>query len=126
MFMRTARLLVIALLAAAAAGFAFQDKIDVTGRWDLSFETPMGARNYATVFTQQGEVVKVVMTTQQGTELKSEGTIKGAEIAWTVIVTGPMGEIPLAFKGKVDGDAMAGTVQISDMGDAEFKAKRLK
>ena len=124
--MRTPRLLVLALLAAAVAGFAFQDKIDVTGRWELTFETPMGARNYITVFAQQGEVVKVVMTTQQGTELKSDGTIKGAEIAWTVVVTGPMGEIPLAFKGKVDGEAMAGTVQISDMGDAEFKAKRIK
>lgn len=124
--MRTARLLALILLTAAAAGFVLQTPVDVTGRWELSFETPMGERVYATVFTQQEQVIKVVMTTPQGTELKSEGTIKGVEIAWTVTVTGPMGEIPLAFKGKVDGEAMAGTVQISDMGEAEFKAKRIK
>lgn len=124
--MRTARFLALILLTAASAGFALQTQVDVTGRWEVSFETPMGTRNYVTVFTQQEQVIKVVMTTQQGTELKSEGTIKGSEIAWTVTVTGPMGEIPLAFKGKVEGEAMAGTVQISDMGEAEFKAKRIK
>jgi hypothetical protein len=126
--MRKHILIILALLAVSAAAAAAlpQAKIDVTGSWELTFETPMGTRVYATAFVQDGEAVKVVMKTQQGTELKSDGKIKANEIAWTVVVTGPMGEIPLTFKGKVDGETIAGTVQISDMGDAEFKAKKLK
>lgn len=120
--------LALVLLAAAltAAPAVAQSKIDINGDWEVKFETPMGERIYAATFTQDGETFKVVMKSQQGTELKSEGTLKGAEIAWTVIVTGPMGEIPLAFKGKVEGETMAGTVGISDMGEAEFKAKKIK
>jgi hypothetical protein len=124
------RTLVIALVLLAASWAASaavrQTKIEVTGDWEVKFETPMGERIYAATFAQDGEKFKVVMKSQQGTELKSEGTLKGDQIAWTVVVTGPMGEIPLAFKGKVEGETMAGTVAIADMGDAEFKAKRIK
>ncbi len=118
----------LVLLAAflSAAPVLAQSPIDINGDWEVKFETPMGERIYTATFAQDGETFKVVMKSQQGTELKSEGTLKGAEIAWTVIVSGPMGEIPLAFKGKVEGETMAGTVGISDMGEAEFKAKRIK
>jgi hypothetical protein len=118
----------LVLLAAflSAAPVLAQSPIDINGDWEVKFETPMGERVYTATFAQDGETFKVVMKSQQGTELKSEGTLKGAEIAWTVIVSGPMGEIPLAFKGKVEGETMAGTVGISDMGEAEFKAKRIK
>lgn len=118
-------LVLLAVFLAATPAIA-QTSIDISGDWEVKFETPMGERIYTATFTQTGETFKVVMKSQQGTELKSEGTLKGAEIAWTVIVTGPMGEIPLAFKGKVEGETMAGTVGISDMGEAEFKAKRIK
>ncbi len=126
--MKKSLTLALVLLAAAltAAPAIAQSKIDINGDWEVKFETPMGERIYAATFTQDGETFKVVMKSQQGTELKSEGTLKGDQIAWTVIVSGPMGEIPLAFKGKVEGETMAGTVGISDMGDAEFKAKKIK
>ncbi|MDD8027505.1 MAG: hypothetical protein PHI34_13445 [Acidobacteriota bacterium] len=119
-------ILLAAAAAASTASFAPQDKIDVTGSWEVKFETPMGERTYKAVFVQEGEIVKVIMKSEQGTEMKSEGTLKGSDIAWTVVVTGPMGEIPLAFKGKVEGETISGTVAIADNGDAEFKAKRVK
>jgi hypothetical protein len=123
--MKKAMALVLVLGAAALAAAA-QSKIDVSGDWEVKFETPMGERVYSASFVQSGEALKVVMKSQQGAEMKCEGTLKGDQIAWTVVVSGPMGEIPLAFKGKVDGEAMAGTVGIAEAGDFEFKAKRIK
>ncbi len=114
------------VLGAAALAAAAQTPIDVSGDWEVKFETPMGERIYAATFSPSGETFKVVMKSQQGTELKSEGTLKGAEIAWTVVVSGPMGEISLAFKGKVADGTMAGTVTMGEGGDFEFKAKRVK
>jgi len=100
--------------------------VDVTGLWTVVFETPMGERTYATSFVQEKDVLQVVMKSSQGTELKTTGRIKGNELEWTVIVTGPMGEIALTFKGKVEGETMAGTVQMGEAGEAEFKAKKEK
>ena len=66
----------------------------------------------------------MTMKSAQGTEMKGEGKIKDKDVSWSVVVNGPMGEIVLAFKGKVDGEAMAGTVTMGDAGEADFKAKR--
>ena len=66
----------------------------------------------------------MTMKSAQGTEMKGEGKIKDKDVSWSVVVNGPMGEIVLAFKGKLDGEAMAGTVTMGDAGEADFKAKR--
>jgi hypothetical protein len=109
----------------AAAGRAQESKSDITGVWEVSFETPMGARTYTAAFVQDKDSLKVTMKSSQGTEMKGEGTIKGNEAAWSVVVSGPMGEIVLAFKGRIDGEAMSGTVAMGDAGETDFKAKRM-
>jgi hypothetical protein len=58
--------------------------------------------------------------------LKGAGKIKGNALEWMVVVSGPMGDIPLTFKGKVEGQSMAGKVQMGDAGDSEFTAKKVK
>ena len=116
----------IAILGLFSVGLAQAPKIEVTGVWALVFETPMGERTYMTSFVQEKETLQVVMKSSQGTELKSVGKIKGNELEWTVVVSGPMGEISLTFKGKIDGETMAGTVQMGEAGEAEFKAKKVK
>ena len=117
-----ALLLLCAALTAAAQ--AQETKSDIAGVWEVSFETPMGARAYMAAFVQDKDALKVTMKSAQGTEMKGEGKIKGSEAAWSVVVSGPMGEIVLAFKGKIDGETMAGTVTMGDAGEADFKAKR--
>jgi len=122
---KTALGLLILGAALAAAGRAQESKSDITGVWEVSFETPMGARTYTAAFVQDKDSLKVTMKSSQGTEMKGEGTIKGNEAAWSVVVSGPMGEIVLAFKGRIDGEAMSGTVAIGDAGETDFKAKRM-
>jgi hypothetical protein len=116
--------LLVMFAAAAAAGLAQDAKSDIGGIWEVTFETPMGARTYIAGFVQDKDLLKVTMKSSQGTEMKGEGRIKGTEASWSVVVNGPMGEIVLAFKGKIDGETMAGTVTMGDAGETDFKAKR--
>jgi hypothetical protein len=118
--------ILVLILALVPAVRAQAPKVDLTGEWEVVFETPMGVRTYATTFVQDKEALKVVMKSAQGTELKSEAKVTGNEALWTVIVSGPMGEIALTFRGKVEGPTMAGTVTMGEAGEAEFKAKKLK
>jgi hypothetical protein len=116
--------LFILIAALAAAAPAQEAKSAVAGVWEVAFETPMGARTYMAVLVQDQDALKVTMKSAQGTEMKGEGKIKDKDVSWSVVVNGPMGEIVLAFKGKLDGEAMAGTVTMGDAGEADFKAKR--
>jgi len=115
--------LVPALVFTAAAR-AQETQSDIAGVWEVSFETPMGARTYMAAFVQDKDALKVTMKSAQGTEMKGEGKIKGSEAAWSVVVNAPMGEIVLSFKGKIAGETMAGTVSMGEAGEADFKAKR--
>ena len=116
--------LFILIAALAAAAPAQETKSAVAGVWEVTFETPMGARTYMAAIVQDQDALKVTMKSAQGTEMKGEGKIKDKDVSWSVVVNGPMGEIVLAFKGKLDGEAMAGTVTMGDAGEADFKAKR--
>ena len=116
--------LLILMAALAAAAPAQEAKSAVAGIWEVTFETPMGARTYMAAFVQDQDVLKVTMKSAQGTEMKGEGKIKDKDVSWSVVLSGPMGEIVLAFKGKLDGETMAGSVTMGDAGDADFKAKR--
>ena len=124
--MKKTKIVLFIILAAAlsAAAPAQTNKPSAAGVWEVSFETPMGARTYLAVLVQDQDVLKVTMKSSSGTEMKGEGQIKAAEVSWSVLLSGPMGEIVLAFKGKLDGEAMAGTVTMGEAGDADFKAKR--
>ncbi len=121
---RLIRIAVIILLGLSAAGWAQDKAPDVSGTWEVAFETPMGERTYAAVFAVDKDLLKVIMKSSRGTELKGEGKLSGDQIQWSVVVSAPMGDIPLVFKGRVQGDTMEGTVEMGDAGESPFKAKK--
>lgn len=123
---KTATIILFVMLGLAAVLTAQDKNVDVVGNWEVSFETPRGDRTYFAAFTMDNEVLKVLMKSPLGTELKGEGKIAGNEVSWSVVVSDPMGEIPLIFKGKVEGEAMTGTLTMGEFGDTEFKAKKIK
>ncbi len=112
-------------LVLAGLWFAQASPPDVTGVWETVFETPMGERTYMTSFVREKDGLIVVMKTPQGRELNSTGKLEGDKIEWTVVVSGPMGEIRLGFKGKVEGEEIAGTVTMDEVGESPFKARRV-
>ena len=74
---------------------------------------------------QTGEKLQVTSKDREGNEVKSEGTVKGAEITWTMKRTTPNGEFVIVYKGKVDGKTMSGTTE-TPMGAGEWKAEKVE
>lgn len=111
--------LAVALALPAAAG-------DVSGKWKMTSKSPRGERVSEIVLAQDGEKLKVSSKDRDGNDVQSEGTVKGDEITWTTKRQGPMGEMVIVYKGKVDGKAMAGAVEFGQMGSGEWKAEKVE
>jgi len=132
---KVAFILFIGCLVLSAA--AFQAKpVDVTGDWEITMVggpgggPPEGGDRPAMVvtFVQKGEVLEAKMQNpMSGDEMKGTGKSVGNEIEWTFTMTGgPMGDMSIVHKGKVEGDTMKGTISFGDMGEMEWTAKRVK
>ena len=119
------RIALIMLGVAALAGLMVmaQDKIDVSGEWEMTRVTPRGEMTTPITFKQDGENLTVTTTGRDGQEIISKGTIKGQDIEWSITRTTPQGEFTMTYKGKVEGDTMSGTSQMGDR-TVEWKAKR--
>lgn len=111
-------LLVAPSLAVAEAG--------VSGKWKMTSKSPRGERVQEITLEQKGEALVVTSKDREGNEVRSEGTVKGTDVTWTTKRTGPMGEMLIVYKGKIDGKAMGGTVEFGSMGSGEWKAERIE
>ncbi|OGD12603.1 MAG: hypothetical protein A2Y86_09670 [Candidatus Aminicenantes bacterium RBG_13_62_12] len=116
--------LIIALSSVAALAQAAQTA-DVKGDWDMTVVTPRGDRTSSMIIVQDGEKIKVTMTSSRG-ESTGEGTVKEGDIEWSVTRTTPQGDMTMTYKGKVNGDSMAGDVQMGDFGSMTWTAVRKK
>lgn len=101
-------------------------KTDVTGTWDVSIETPNGAMPGTVTFKQEGEKVTGAQTGPTGEEMKFEGTVKDAALAYVLKINMEGNEMAISFSGKVDGDSIAGTFDFGGMGSGAWTAKRKK
>jgi hypothetical protein len=121
---RTALALIILSLAVVLAAAQAPKPANVAGDWTLTLTTPRGDRVSPVNFVQNGETLKVTMTSPRGEQSTGEGMIKGNDIEWKVTRTTPRGEMTIAYKGKVAGDTMSGDAQMGDFGTAAWKAVR--
>lgn len=105
-------------------------QVNVTGDWELTFETQRGPTTMNINFKQEGEKLIVTTTGRGGEEIKAEGTVKGNEIEWTITRSTERGEFKQAFKGKIEGDTMSGqftmTTPMGERGPIDWKATRKK
>ena len=109
--------LALVLPAVAAEG--------VSGKWKVTAKNPRGERTYDVTMEQTGDKLVVTSKDRQGNDVKSEGTVKGAEITWTMKRTTPNGEFVITYKGKVEGKTMSGTSE-TPMGAGEWKAEKVE
>lgn len=111
--------LAVAIALPAAAG-------DVSGKWKITSKSPRGERVSEIVLVQDGEKLTVNGKDREGNDVKSEGSVKGAEIAWTTKRQGPNGEMVIVYKGKIDGKLMSGSTEFGQMGSGEWKAEKVE
>lgn len=100
---------------------------DVAGTWELTITgTPQGDMTGDATFVQENDKIKFTMAGPGGFEMTGEGTVKGQDLEWVVVISMPQGDLSLTYKGKVDGEAMTGDCQAGDFGSFPFTAKKKK
>ena len=143
--MKTARLVAIALtvVLAIAGSVGAQEKpkdppkdapkeapkeaakVDVSGTWDVTVEAPQGSMPLAATFKQDGEKLTGTQSSQMG-EAALEGTVKGTDIAFVVVINMQGQEMTITYTGKIDGDAMSGAIEFGTFGSSTWAAKKRK
>ena len=103
---------------AVAAPVAAQD---VSGMWEVSWESPRGAQTFVITFEQDGMELTGTAQMRRGEGTVSDGMIHGNEVSFTLSVGG--GRFTLTFKGEVDGDTMAGTLT-TPRGESPWTGKK--
>jgi hypothetical protein len=98
--------------------------VNVAGVWELTTQTPQGDMTADATFVQDNDKIKFSMAGPGGFEMAGEGTVKGQDLEWNVTISMPQGEFALTYKGKVDGETMAGDVIAGDFGTFPFTAKK--
>jgi hypothetical protein len=101
------------------------EKIDVTGIWDMTVESPQGAMEVVATLKQEGEKLTGTQASQMG-EVALEGSVVGNEIKYTINIDMGGQQMTIVFAGKVEGDAMNGVFDFGGMGTAAWSAKRRK
>ncbi|MGZ5423288.1 MAG: hypothetical protein ACXW2R_00815 [Candidatus Aminicenantales bacterium] len=99
----------------------------IGGVWEMTTQgTPQGDMTADVTFVQEGDKIKVTMAGPQGFEMAGEGTVKGQDVEWALVISTPQGDFTLTYKGKVDGETMSGEVQAGDFGAFPWTAKKKK
>jgi len=129
--MRFRILLTVVMALGVAGSLLAQDApvkpADIAGVWEMTTQgTPQGDMTSEATFVQEGEKIKYTAAGFQGMEMTGEGTVKGQDVEWTVVISTPQGDFALTYKGKVDGETMTGEVQAGDFGALPFTAKKKK
>lgn len=94
-------------------------RIDVTGTWDLALETAMGPGRPVFTFKQEGEQLTGGYRGAFG-EAPVTGTIRGAEISFSITVHVGKRDHLIVYAGTVDGPTMKGKVTLGTFAEGTF------
>jgi hypothetical protein len=97
--------------------------VDITGSWEMTVETPQGTMVITANFKQDGETLTGTHISEMG-EAPLKGTVKGADVEYTLTLDMGGQQMSIVHKAKVDGDIMRGSAEIGEMGTIAFTAKR--
>lgn len=95
----------------------------IDGNWNLTMQSPMGARSVAAELKANGNALEGNFKGDQGAA-PIAGTIDGNNVNFAATVPGPMGQLELKFSGTVDGDSISGTVAFGAFGSGPFTGNR--
>ena len=116
----------ITTLFMLAAVYVVAAEVNVTGKWEITSQSPRGEYTRTVEMIQKGEDLTVKMTSRRGDETEAKGTVKENKIEWSITRETPRGEFTITYSGTVEGDTMKGTAEIAGRGSMEWTAKRVK
>jgi len=95
----------------------------VAGEWELSMSTPQGNTTVGLKLALAGDKLSGVLTSPMGA-VPVSGTAAGNDVKATAEVAVQGMNLTFEIGGKVNGDAMDGTVKVGDFGEFPFTGKR--
>jgi hypothetical protein len=119
----TRRAACLLVIVASTAGIFVAQAQSVSGRWDLTVETPQGKATPSIDLRQNGEELTGTYKGRLG-EAPLEGTLRGDDIAFSVTLKFRDQEITVRYTGKVQDDSMKGTVQFGGSASGSWSARR--
>lgn len=109
---------------AAAPQAASGGAANISGVWNFAVETQAGSGSPTFTFKQDGENLTGSYKGQFG-EAPLTGTVKGADVKFTVKVNAQGQDLTIVYSGKIDGkDSMKGSASFGEMGEGTWTAKR--
>lgn len=93
------------------------------GEWELSMSTPQGNTTVGLTLSLTGEKVSGELTSPMGA-VPVVGTAAGNDVKVTADINIQGMALTFAIDGKVNGDAMDGSVKVGDFGEFPFTGKR--
>jgi hypothetical protein len=96
---------------------------NITGKWTMTFETPMGTSSPGLEFKQTGEKITGTYTGRYGA-YPFEGTLKVRAIQFAFTMNAEGSPAEMVFRGEVaaDGLSMRGQATLGEMGDTSWSA----
>jgi hypothetical protein len=94
------------------------------GDWELSMTTPQGTNTVGLSISLAGDKVSGDLSSQLGS-VPVSGTATGNDLAVSAEVSMQGMALQFGITGKIDGDAMNGTVKVGDFGEFPFTGKRV-
>lgn len=110
--------------AAMAASAPQAGGVNITGDWSVTVETSAGSGNPGFTFKQEGEKLTGMYKGQLG-EGPLTGTVKGADINFTIKVNAQGQDLTIVYSGKIESnDSMKGKVVLGELGEGTWTGKR--
>jgi hypothetical protein len=100
-----------------------QQKVDVTGKWDLTVNTDQGARPGTLTISRNGDTLAGSVSGPQG-DIPVDISLKEKAITISMSVQTQNGTLNITMDGTVDGDQMSGQLTMGTSGTATWSAKR--
>src|SRR5262245_3508567 len=110
--------------AAASPAPAQGGGANISGDWAFTVETGAGSGSPSFTFKQDGEKLTGTYKGQFG-EAPLTGTVKGADINFSIKINAQGQDLTVVYKGKIESkDSMKGTVQLGELGEGTWTGKR--
>ncbi len=96
--------------------------VNVTGTWTIHLRFLREEARHAVTLEQEGDRLSGRLRGQFSTS-DVQGTVRGTEIEMRTVLRHEASSVSYTYTGKVEGDAMSGSVDLGEYGTAEWTAK---
>ena len=96
---------------------------DLSGTWTLTIETPMGISNPILTIWKSADGYDGTYESRRGKRSAEDIEVTGQTFSFRMMVSKPMGDFEMVYKGSNDGEKISGTVG-NPMGEIAFAGRR--